>query len=55
MDFEPSDKVKRLQARLREFREEAEESLERQRAVEAADSGSFEEYLAKYFARGSAV
>jgi glutamate--cysteine ligase len=41
-------------ARLREFATEAEESLEKQRAIEAADRDSFEVYLEKYFraARG---
>jgi glutamate--cysteine ligase len=37
--------------RLREFAQEAQESLEKQRAIEASDRGSFEEYLARYFAR----
>jgi glutamate--cysteine ligase len=36
--------------RLAELAVQAEESLERQRAIEAADRGSFEEYLARYFA-----
>jgi glutamate--cysteine ligase len=36
--------------RLREFREEAEESLAAQRAIEAGDRGTFDEYLARYFA-----
>ena len=36
--------------RLREFSQEARESLAAQRAVEAADRGTFEEYLARYFA-----
>jgi glutamate--cysteine ligase len=38
------------QARLAEFAVEAQESLERQRTIEAADRGTFEEYLAHYFA-----
>jgi glutamate--cysteine ligase len=36
--------------RLAEFEVEARESLARQAAIEAADSGSFEDYLARYFA-----
>lgn len=36
--------------RLAEFREEARESLEAARAVEAASTGSFDEYLARYLA-----
>src|SRR5215469_12796828 len=36
-------------ARLREFAAEAGESLARQRAIEAADRGSFDEFLARYF------
>jgi glutamate--cysteine ligase len=36
--------------RLREFSQEAEESLAAQRAIEAADRGTFDEYLARYFA-----
>jgi glutamate--cysteine ligase len=36
--------------RLREFSEEARESLAAQRAIEAADTGTFAEYLARYFA-----
>ena len=36
--------------RLRELAEEATESLEKQRAIEAADAESFEGYLARYFA-----
>jgi len=36
--------------RLAEFEVEARESLARQTAIEAADSGSFESYLARYFA-----
>jgi len=35
--------------RLREFAQQAEESLARQRAIEAADQGTFEEFLARYF------
>ncbi|HVW70892.1 MAG TPA: glutamate--cysteine ligase [Steroidobacteraceae bacterium] len=37
--------------RLAEFARDAEESLVRQRRIEAADRGTFEEYLAKYFAQ----
>ncbi len=37
-------------ARLREFAREAEESLVQQKAIEAADRGTFAEYLARYFA-----
>ncbi|HET9105854.1 MAG TPA: glutamate--cysteine ligase [Steroidobacteraceae bacterium] len=37
------------EARLREFAAEAEESLARQRAIEAADEGTFDEFLARYF------
>lgn len=36
--------------RLAEFREEAGESLEKQRQIETSDRGSFEEYLSRYFA-----
>ncbi len=36
--------------RLREFAREAEESLTAQQTVEANDRGTFEEYLARYFA-----
>jgi glutamate--cysteine ligase len=36
-------------ARLREFADEAEESLVKQRAIEAADRDSFEGYLDRYF------
>jgi glutamate--cysteine ligase len=36
--------------RLREFSEEARESLIAQRRIEAADRGTFDEYLARYFA-----
>ena len=35
--------------RLGEFAAEAEESLASQRAIEAADQGTFEEFLARYF------
>ncbi len=35
--------------RLAEFAREAEESLEKQRRIEASDQGTFEEYLARYF------
>jgi glutamate--cysteine ligase len=38
------------QGRLREFAEQAEESLARQQSIEAADNMSFEEYVARYFA-----
>ena len=38
------------EARLAEFAAEARTSLERQRAIEASDRGTFEEYLAHYFA-----
>jgi glutamate--cysteine ligase len=38
-----------------EFEEQARESLLRQAAVEAADKGTFEDYLAKYFAAATAV
>ncbi len=37
-------------ARLAEFAAEAEESLLAQRRIEAADSGTFEQFLARYFA-----
>jgi len=36
--------------RLAEFAEEAGESLAKQRQIEASDPGSFEDYLARYFA-----
>jgi glutamate--cysteine ligase len=36
--------------RLTEFAREAEESLAKQRTIEANDRGTFEEYLARYFA-----
>jgi glutamate--cysteine ligase len=36
--------------RLREFSLEARESLAAQHAIEAADTGTFEEYLSRYFA-----
>ena len=36
------------EARLREFTREAEESLVQQRAIEAADRGTFDQYLAHY-------
>jgi glutamate--cysteine ligase len=36
--------------RLREFSREAQESLAAQHSIEAADRGTFEEYLARYFA-----
>ncbi len=38
------------EARLAEFAAEARDSLARQRALEAADEGTFEDYLAHYFA-----
>ena len=37
-------------ARLSEFAAEADESLHAQRRIEAADSGTFEQFLARYFA-----
>jgi glutamate--cysteine ligase len=37
--------------RLREFAQEAEESLAKQQAIEASDEGTFGDYLARYFAR----
>jgi glutamate--cysteine ligase len=37
------------EARLKEFASEAEESLTRQRAIEAADQGTFDDFLARYF------
>jgi glutamate--cysteine ligase len=37
--------------RLAEFGHEAEESLVKQQAIEASDRGTFEEYLARYFAK----
>ncbi|MGH8287948.1 MAG: glutamate--cysteine ligase [Steroidobacteraceae bacterium] len=37
------------EARLGEFAREAGESLARQRAIEAADRGTFDEFLAQYF------
>ncbi len=36
--------------RLREFAQEAQESLAAQRAIEASDRGTFAEYLGRYFA-----
>jgi len=36
--------------RLREFSREARDSLAAQKAIEAADRGTFEQYLARYFA-----
>jgi glutamate--cysteine ligase len=36
--------------RLREFASQAQESLEAQRRIEARDTGTFEEYLKRYFA-----
>jgi glutamate--cysteine ligase len=41
--------------RQAEFEQDARESLQRQAAVEAADKGSFEDYLAKYFAAATAA
>jgi glutamate--cysteine ligase len=38
------------QERLQEFSHEAQESLRAQRAIEAADTGTFDEYLARYLA-----
>ena len=38
------------QERLKEFAEEARESLEAQRRIEANDTGTFDEYLKRYFA-----
>jgi glutamate--cysteine ligase len=35
--------------RLREYRDEARESLSAQRRIEASDRGTFDEYLARYF------
>jgi len=37
------------EARLQELAAEAEESRARQRAIEAADKGTFDEFLARYF------
>ena len=37
--------------RLAEFRSQAQESLEKQARIEASDRGTFEEYLARYFAK----
>ena len=39
--------------RLSEFAPEASESLLAQRRIEASDQGTFEEYLARYFATES--
>ena len=36
--------------RLAEFAREAAESLHKQESIEASDRGSFEDYLARYFA-----
>jgi glutamate--cysteine ligase len=36
--------------RLTEFAQEAEESIAKQQAIESSDRGTFEEYLARYFA-----
>jgi glutamate--cysteine ligase len=40
----------RNEARRREFEAEVQESLEAQRAIEASQRGSFEDYLAAYLA-----
>jgi glutamate--cysteine ligase len=37
--------------RLAEFGQQAQESLEKQKHIEASDRGTFEEYLARYFAK----
>jgi len=37
--------------RLKEFQGEADESLEKQARLESAQKGSFDQYLADYFAR----
>jgi hypothetical protein len=37
--------------RLAEFGREAEESLVKQHQIESNDEGSFEDYLARYFAK----
>ena len=37
--------------RLKDFEREARESLAKQAAIEAAQTGTFDEYLAGYFAR----
>jgi glutamate--cysteine ligase len=39
------------EARAKQFKQVAEESLQRQREIEAADEVSFEEYLKRYFAQ----
>ncbi|MEO8315806.1 MAG: glutamate--cysteine ligase, partial [Pseudomonadota bacterium] len=39
------------EGRLKEFEREASESLAKQAMIEAAQTGSFEEYLAGYFTR----
>jgi glutamate--cysteine ligase len=36
--------------RLTEFAQEAQESIEKQQTIESSDRGTFEEYLARYFA-----
>jgi glutamate--cysteine ligase len=38
------------QERLREFAREAQESLAAQHRIEASDTGTFEQYLSRYFA-----
>jgi glutamate--cysteine ligase len=45
LDLDPPN-----QERLAELAAEAQESLEKQRQIEAADRGTFEAYLARYFA-----
>jgi glutamate--cysteine ligase len=45
LDLYPPD-----EARLAEFTREAAESLAKQKAIEAADRGAFDEYLERYFA-----
>ena len=45
LDLYPPD-----EARLAEFTREAAESLAKQKAIEAADRGTFDEYLERYFA-----
>ena len=44
------DDFPRNAARQQQFEAEAQESLEAQRALEAAPRGSFEDYLAAYLA-----
>ena len=45
LDLYPPD-----ESRLAQFTREAEDSLAQQKAIEAADRGRFDEYLARYFA-----